>query len=190
MFPNIDVRAEEHSRRIVERQLAAGRLDLGVVLVSNLSRDAGFATETLVRSTRRLWTATRHPLLERERVSLREIAGEPYIQLLIDEAEKTTIGYWERYGLRPQIIFRTESVEAVRSMVATGAGVTILSDMVYRPWSLEGDRLEARDVADDIPMMEVGVAWRDGVPLDEPARAFLDFCRLEFTSGRPRLGVD
>ena len=44
-------------------------------------------------------------------------------------------------------------------MVADGMGVTILSDMVYRPWSLEGQRIELRNVTADIPTMDVGVAW-------------------------------
>ena len=57
------------------------------------------------------------------------------------------------------MIFRTNSVEAVRSLVATGTGITILSDMVYRPWSLEGDKLESREIAAAIPTMDVGLAW-------------------------------
>ena len=44
-------------------------------------------------------------------------------------------------------------------MVAAGMGVTILSDMVYRPWSLEGQRIETRHVIGDIPTMDVGLAW-------------------------------
>ena len=34
-------------------------------------------------------------------------------------------------------------MEAIRNMVVAGLGVTILSDMVYRPWPLEGARLDA-----------------------------------------------
>ncbi len=185
-FPEVDVRVRELSRLVIERQLRAGQLDLAVVLVSNLAKDADFATETLIRSKRRLWTPAKHRLLEQEQVSLADVAEEPYIQLLIDEAEKTTLRYWARYHSRPRTVFRTDSVEAVRSMVATGAGVTILSDMVYRPWSLEGDRLESKDVVNDIPTMDVGLAWRRGRPLKDTARAFVDFCRMEFTSGRLR----
>ncbi len=52
--------------------------------------------------------------------------------------------YWQRTPHVPNVILRTLSVEAVRSMVATGMGVTMLSDMVYRPWSLEGDRIDVK----------------------------------------------
>ena len=180
MFPHLDVQVVERTRTVNERQLSRGQIDIGVLLVSNLRETDRFATETLVQSRRRLWTAANHPLLARETVTLADIAQEPYIQLLIDEAENTTKSYWGWYDLQPRRVFRTESVEAVRSMVATGAGVTILSDMVYRPWSLEGDRLEAKTLANPIPTMDVGLAWPRGRPLSDAAQAFRDFCRMEF----------
>jgi DNA-binding transcriptional LysR family regulator len=61
--------------------------------------------------------------------------------------------------------------------------VTILSDMVYRPWSLEGQRLETRLLVDDIPTMDVGVAWARGRDSSAAARAFMDFLRLAFMGG-------
>jgi DNA-binding transcriptional LysR family regulator len=182
VFPNIDLQVLELRRSTIERRLAKGQLDLAVMLVSNLERDNELAHEAIVRSVHRLWTAANHPLLKPDVVRLADIAETPYIQLLIDEAEKTTTRYWRRYGLQPRIVFRTESVEAVRSLVAMGAGITILSDMVFRPWSLEGDRLEVREISDNIPTMDVGLAWRRNRALNEPAKAFVDFCRLEYSS--------
>ena len=183
VFPNIELQVLEYRRATIESQLASGKLDLAVMLVSNLARHEELAHQTMVRSARRLWTSANHPLLSREVVRLADIAQMPYIQLLIDEAEKTTMSYWRRYGFQPRIAFRTESVEAVRSLIATGAGITILSDMVFRPWSLEGDRLEVREIADEIPTMDVGLAWRRMRELSEPAKAFIDFCRIEYSSG-------
>jgi len=105
---------------------------------------------------------------------------------LIDEAAATTLAYWSKYKLTPNVIFQTESVEAVRSLIATGTGITILSDMVYRPWSLEGDKLESREIAAAIPTMDVGFAWAKELTLSTPAKAFIEFCRMEFLSGIPR----
>ena len=64
--------------------------------------------------------------------------------LTVDEADETSSRYWRPTGFARKPIFTTSSVEAVRSMVAAGMGVTILSDMVYRPWSLEGQRDRAQ----------------------------------------------
>ena len=57
------------------------------------------------------------------------------------------------------------TVEAVRSLVATGAGIALLPDLVYRPWSLEGDRIESRDVSGSLPVVQVGLVWRRGSSL-------------------------
>ena len=76
----------ELDRSVIEKQLAQGQLDIGILLVSNLEHVDVLATVTLAKSRRRLWTATNHPLLSKARVTLRDVAKEPYIQLLIDEA--------------------------------------------------------------------------------------------------------
>ena len=68
---------------------------------------------------------------------LEDVARYPYVLLTVDEADETTRQYWGE--LRPQVFVETSSIEAVRSIVANGNGVTILSDMVYRPWSLGGE---------------------------------------------------
>ena len=72
------------------------------------------------RSPRRLWLAPDHPLTRAERVHLAEIATYPYVMLTVDEAKHTSMRYWNALSLEPRTIFRTSSVEAVRSMVAGG----------------------------------------------------------------------
>ena len=67
--------------------------------------------------------------------------------LTVDEIEENTGKLLTALGATPHVAFRTRSVEAVRSLVATGAGVALLPDLVYRPWSLEGDRIEVRDIS-------------------------------------------
>jgi DNA-binding transcriptional LysR family regulator len=185
-FPEVEVTIKELDRSVIEKQLTQGQLDIGILLVSNLEHSDVLATETLAKSRRRLWTPTNHPLLAKPKVTLKDVAKEPYVQLLIDEAAATTLSYWSKYKLTPNVIFRTDSVEAVRSLVATGTGITILSDMVFRPWSLEGDKLESREIAAAIPTMDVGLAWARAAALPAPASAFIEFCRMEFLSGNPR----
>lgn len=66
--------------------------------------------------------------------------------------------------MQPNVDYRSSSIEAVRSLVAAGRGVTILSDLVYRPWSLDGHRIVRRQLADPVPSMDVGLVW-------DPARS-------------------
>ena len=182
-YPDIAVEMVEWPRMAVEEGLATGSLDMAVMLVSNLTNRAGLEQETLMRSRRRLWLATDHPLLSADRISLADVAAQPYVMLTVDEAKDTAGRYWARAGLEPQVTFATSSVEAVRSMVASGMGVTILSDMVYRPWSLEGQRIELRSVQDEIPSMDVGLAWCKTRPLAPAAAVFRAFMSVAMGGG-------
>ena len=77
----------------------------------------------------------------------------------------------------PQLwrLIRTRSVEAVRSLVATGAGLAILPSLVYRPWSLEGKRIETLTVTDPVTPMSVGLAWHRERAFTPAMQAFRDY---------------
>ncbi len=179
IFPNIEVRVIEAERTEIEAGLLGGKYNLAVMLSSNLSDRKNFLNHTLVNSMRRLWLPPGHPLLQKDVVTLKDVALLPYIQLLIDDAETSTANYWSRHNLKPNITIRTESVEAIRSFIANRQGVTILSDMMYRPWSLEGDRIEVREIAANIPMLSTGIVWSRGRTMPAAAQTFLQFCRRD-----------
>jgi DNA-binding transcriptional LysR family regulator len=183
-FPAIEVSIQEVKRCDIEAGLVSGKYELGLMLVSNLSEHANLVSHTLVRSMRRLWLPPKHPLVDAEIITLEDVARQPYIQLLIDDAESSTHSYWSAHKLEPNIVVRTESVEAVRGLIASRNGVTILSDMMYRPWSLEGDRIEVREVTANIPTLNAGIAWPRAKALSLAAETFVEFCRIECESGR------
>lgn len=134
----------------------------------------------LIPSERAWWTEERWMDMKKDAVSLAEIAHEPYVMLTVDEADQTALRYWEPTPYRPKIMFATSSVEAVRSMVALNMGVTILSNMVYRPWSLEGQHVEVRPVTDHVPTMDVGLAWRRDTEMSPPVRVFYEYLDRTF----------
>lgn len=182
-YPDIHVQLFELPRPAIEIGLKDRTLDIAVMLVSNLQDRDALASETLFRSPRRLWLPAEHPLLLAESVDLHDVAQAPYIMLSVDEAHQTAWRYWAPTGFRPKVMFTTTSVEAVRSMVADGLGLTILSDMVYRPWSLEGLRIESRNLRTAIPTMDVGLAWLKTARLPPASRAFCDFLRQSVGGG-------
>ncbi len=158
-FPSLTVELVERERASVEQSLRDGKLEVALLLVSNVSMAEDLVGETLLRSPRRLWTNVDHPLQDAQRVTLADVARENYLLLDMDEHVQTVGKYWGKLGLAPRVQFQSTSIEAVRSLVALGQGVTILSDLVYRPWSLEGNRILRRDLSDPIPSMDVGVVW-------------------------------
>ena len=177
-FPNIEIRLIETDRARIEEGIIDGTFDLSLMLTSNLANQEDISYENLIHSRRRLWTGVNHRFLNRPAVTFQDVAGEPYIMLTVDEASNTALRYWNRTPYRPHVIFKTSSVEAVRGMVASGMGVSILSDMVYRPWSLEGRRLEVISLADKIPDMNVGLAWAGNTERSPASSAFCEFMHL------------
>ncbi|GAA0395215.1 LysR family transcriptional regulator [Cocleimonas flava] len=182
-FPNLDITISEHKRSIVEKKLINGSLDIALVITSNLINNSDITSETLIESSRQLWVPPNHPFIELDSVSLEDVSHEPYIQLTIDEARVTHPRFWGKLDLKPNITFKTNSIEAMRSLVATGAGITILSDVVYRPWSLEGDRIITIPLSDPIPTMDIGLAWKTSNN-EANVKAFINYCRMAYTSGR------
>lgn len=178
-YPNLRLQPFEAERRDIEQGLLERRFDMAVVLTANLTHQ-DIVSETLFNSARRLWLPAQHPLLQHESLSLRDITEHPFIMLTVDEADHSAMRYWTQSGLRPNVRLRTSSVESVRSMVANGQGISILSDLVYRPWSLEGRRIDTRPVREQVHPMSVGLAWRKDVEFTTEMQAFRDYFRSAF----------
>lgn len=172
-FPRVELNVIEDNGDYLQHLLIGGELDVAVLLTSSVKDRLALNLETLLVSPYRLWLPLGHPLAQQETITLEELAGQPLIQLMVDEIEESTRRLTAALPVKPQITFRTRSVEAVRSLVATGSGLAILPGLVYRPWSLEGDRIEIRDVSGDLPSVQVGLAWRKGAPLSVPAHNFV-----------------
>jgi DNA-binding transcriptional LysR family regulator len=172
-FPQVDLNVIEDNGEYLQHLLIGGELDVAVLLTSSVKDRMALHVETLLVSPYRLWLPLGHALAQQTFITLEELAGQPLIQLMVDEIEESTRRLTAALPVKPEVAFRTRSVEAVRSLVATGAGLAILPSLVYRPWSLEGDRIEIRDVSGDLPSVQVGLAWRKGAPLSGPALNFI-----------------
>lgn len=172
-WPSVNITAIEDNGDYLEHLLIGGELDVAVMVVSNLRDRMALQAEILEVSPYRLWLPSGHDLSSADIINIEDIAREPLIMLTIDEIEENTGKLLSAFGQRPHVAFRTRSVEAVRSLVATGAGVALLPDLVYRPWSLEGDRIESRDISGTLPVVQVGMVWRRGSTLPRAARDFI-----------------
>ena len=171
--PSVTLNAIEDNGDYLEHLLIGGELDAAVMVISNLRDRTALQAEIFETSPYRLWLPLGHRLTELDSISIADLAGEPLIMLAVDETEGNTDKVLSALGARPQVAFRTRSVEAVRSLVATGAGLAVLPDLIYRPWSLEGDRIESRDLAGSLPAVQVGVVWRRGSVLSRATRDFV-----------------
>ena len=172
-FPFLEVSVVEDNRDYLEHLLIGGELDIAVMVLPPRLTLLSLEAEIVEASRYRLWLPLGHPLTQGSEIGLGDLADEPQILLAIDEIDEAPKLAWQQLGIRPPIAFRTRSVEAVRSLVATGAGLAVLPDLTYRQWSLEGDKIEARRIRENLPAVSVGVVWRRGSRLSPSASQFL-----------------
>ena len=184
-FPAVVVEIVEDNRGYLEHLLVNGELDVAVVVAGGEKSASALKIESVESSRYRVWLPTGHALADAETVSVRQLDGDALVLLNVDEIAEAAELACRLVGVRPTIAIRTQSVEAARSLVATGAGVAVLPDLTYRPWSLEGDRIEARDLVETIPPVEVAMAWRRGAPLTPVGAQFVALTRA-FRGSRAR----
>ncbi len=125
-YPAVRVSAIEDTGDYLEHLLIGGEIDVGFLITSNLRNRSALQVESIAVSAMRLWLPLGHPLMAREAITLDDIAKEPLIMLSVEEIEEGTSRLLSSLGARPNVAFRTRSVEAVRSLVATGMGLAIM----------------------------------------------------------------
>ena len=92
LHPGLDIQISELNRESIEDGLLSDRFDLAVLLTSNLN-NPDLESETLLKSSRRLWVPNGHRFLSHGKASFEDIADEDYIMLTVDEAAHTTMKY-------------------------------------------------------------------------------------------------
>ena len=182
--PAVEVFVTEDAPRFLEHLLINGELDVAIMVSNALSEPQAMVAETLTRSQNRVWLPSNHELTARDEVTLAECAGCDQIVLEADRIDELMKGVWARHQLKPRTILRTSSLEAVRSLVGAGAGVAVLPDILYRPWTLDAEHVEVRRLRDEVPTVDVGLVWRRGSGLKPAATEFIELAREQSRARR------
>ena len=159
----------------MERLTLEGNFDLSLALVQGAISARDLTVRKLGSSPRRLWLSANHPLLMAKSISLEDVAKEPYIALTVDDAWENALGYWSKTPYLPQVTMKTSCIEAIRTMVASGMGVSILSNMIYRHWSLDGLRIELRETKEVLPTVDPSILIPASKPLTPVSKTFVNF---------------
>lgn len=179
-YPNVIFHLVEMDRSGLEQALESDDIDLALVIISNLSKNHHLRHQILIRSPRTLWLSSGHRLNRLPTISLQDLRDEAYVQFASDEAPISARRYLKK--IKPKVLFSTSSMEAVRGIVATGAAVTVLAHLVYRPWSLDGGRVESRPLADPLPTLDLGIVWSARKTLSDAERKFIDYLKADGNS--------
>jgi DNA-binding transcriptional LysR family regulator len=175
--PDVEVFVTEDTPRFLEHLLINGEIDVAIMVSNALSEPQAMVCETLTRSRNRVWLPSNHALTAQDEVSLADCAACDQIVLEADRIDELMTSVWARHQLKPRTILRTASLEAVRSLVGAGAGIAVLPDILYRPWTLDAEHVEVRPLRDEIPSVDVGLVWRRGSGLKPAATEFIELAR-------------
>jgi DNA-binding transcriptional LysR family regulator len=182
--PSVRVSVVEDTPQFLEHLLVNGEVDLAIMVTNALGDPQALVVEALTSSPNRVWLSSSHPLAERTELTLADCAAVPQVVLEADRVEGVLRSVWSRYGLHPDVMLRTSSLEAVRSLVGKGAGITILPDFLYRPWTLDADHIEVRSLRDAVPSIDVGLVWRRGTRTRDVVGEFIGIAREQSGAAR------
>ncbi len=182
--PAVEVFVTEDSPRFLEHLLINGELDVAIMVSNALTEPQAMVSETLTRSPNRVWLPANHELTQRDEITLADCAACDQIVLEADGIDDLMGAVWARHQLKPRTILRTSSLEAVRSLVGAGAGIAVLPDFLYRPWTLDAEHVEVRRLRDEIPAVDVGLVWRRGSGLKPAATEFIELAREQSRARR------
>ncbi len=187
--PSVKLTVIEDQPQFLEHLLVNGELDLAIMISNALSDPRALQVEVLTSSTNRVWLSANHPLAKLQELTLADCAEHTHIVLEADRIDAVLRKVWSRYGFAPEIAMRTTSLEAVRSLVGVGAGIAVLPDFLYRPWTLDAEYIEARALRDAVEAIDVGLVWRRSTRTRVAVAEFIETAKEQSRAGRLRKGV-
>ncbi len=176
-YPDVQVTI---MNRILDSEILAmvmsGEIDFGVT--ASWNEFTGMDFFEIARYDMFLCTAPRHPLANRTRVTLREIAREPLILYERGNSIRRRIDeVFERAGLWPTVRIETGGAEVIKEYVRRGLGVTIISGISLSPQ--DAQPLAMIPVTHYFGELGYGVAIRKGKYLGPMVKEFLYILGVE-----------
>jgi DNA-binding transcriptional LysR family regulator len=116
-------------------------------------------------------------------IALAELRDEPMVMLDMPPSATMFREVLASGGVEPNVRFSSASFESVRSLVASGAGYSLLLQRPSPDATYAGPPLVHREIADEVRTVDVVLAHAGNARLTRRAQAFADFCRATFTAG-------
>lgn len=168
-LPRLELQFYEYQTLPMLERLRAGEIDLGILALP-VELD-GLEAQPLYDEPFVVAMPAAHPLAQKAQVRLEDLKGLTLLLLedghcLRDQA----LDICSRLDVREKQDFRATSLETLRQMVASGAGVTLLPELAtLGPYaSVRG--LTVRPLARPAPSRQIGAVWRR----THPRRAALE----------------
>ncbi|WP_340024390.1 LysR family transcriptional regulator [Paenibacillus sp. FSL K6-1096] len=174
-YSDVDITLLEDSSMNLEKLTASGQTDLS--LLSLPLEIPTLAYEVLGEERIDLAVPPEHPLAARGtqgvRTLLEELKDEPFIVLKKGQGfRKMTVDLCREAGFEPRIVFESNNMETIQSLVAAGMGVTLVPHFIARAPRSEFVPVYL-PLAEPVPGRTLVIAYRRGRYLSRAAEAFI-----------------
>jgi DNA-binding transcriptional LysR family regulator len=176
--PSVTIQLREDSVAEMQSRLLDGTCELAFMYDLGISPD--IATRTLYSVRPYVLLPEDHRLAQPGPIRLAELAGEPMVMLDMPPSMDMFRGVLAGAGVEPDVRFTTASFESVRSLVASGAGYSLLLQRPASESTYAGPGLCHRDIADDVRQIDIVLAQAREARPTRRAQAFAEFCQSVF----------
>jgi DNA-binding transcriptional LysR family regulator len=161
------------SYKIVEK-LETGALDVGIVTLP--VKSSNVRTHPIFRDQLMLMVSPQNPLAKLEVVPISEIAKQPLLLPKTGFSRRVMDKLFRPYSAQLQIRMELPSVGMIKSFVAAGLGVSIISASFARDQVLAG-RVKLIPIKGEELWRELGVAYRRDRTLTRATTTFISTVR-------------
>lgn len=169
--PKVEVALRVGNSLAIERAILAGEADLGVVGGHLESRDVD--ARAVHKDRLVVFAAVGHPLAEKRRVTLEDLAAQPFVLREPGSATRALVQHeFARHRLSVQVALEVGSPDALKRAVAAGAGLGVLSRLALC-WEIEDSRLAVLAVKDLALERELLLVTRKGREPSAAARVLI-----------------
>jgi DNA-binding transcriptional LysR family regulator len=176
-YPGIEIAVVESEMDQLVQALAAGRIDFALSYDLGLSAEPDLHSETIARAPAYVIVSADHPLAGRGSVELTELSSEPLVLLDLPHSRDYFRSLVAATGTAPDVRYRTQSYETVRSLVARGLGYSVLNQRPATSQTYGGGEIAELQLRDGGPPLEVKIASVGGMAQTARARAVMDLLR-------------
>ncbi|HMQ02287.1 MAG TPA: LysR family transcriptional regulator [Pyrinomonadaceae bacterium] len=178
--PNIKIEVQRGVASRIPKEITAREVELGVI--SFKPSDENLKSVSILTDELRLIVAPGHALAGRHTVSVKELGQETFIaHNAASPYRRKVIETFEKQKTNLNIAVELPSLEAIKKLVETGAGVALVPKLAARS-EIESGRLAGLVVKEMRLERRLNIVYRKNSVLSHAAEAFLRSAR-EFGGG-------
>jgi len=177
-YPDVELLLYEADNDALLTGLQANLYD--VVIVYKLDIPSTLRSEHLASFKPHVIMAPDHPLVNEDKITLKQLAEHPMVLLDLPRSREYFSTLFESRGLHPVVSMRSPSFETVRSLVANGAGFSVLVTRPGSKLSYDGKPLIEREIENQIPLTDVVLVHHQNERPTRLHEEFVIYCKRHF----------